>query len=145
VPGLVGRDLGAIRHVVCASPTYFKKSGRPKAPQDLRDHNCLVNPFSRPKNWPFANSSRPLLVEVKGSLSSTSNDVLIQMALHHCGIIRVPLDTVKVEIADKRLEMIFRKSSLSPERMCAYVAKTGRLPAKTAEFVGFLKAAIGPG
>jgi DNA-binding transcriptional LysR family regulator len=145
VPGVVGHDLGAIQHMVCASPNYFKKFGRPKAPQDLRDHNCLVNPFSRPKSWPFANSSRPLLVEVKGSLSSTSNDVLIQMALHDCGIIRVPLDTVKAEIADKRLEMIFRKSSLSPERMCAYVAKAGRLPAKTADFISFLKAKLGPG
>jgi len=145
VPGVVGHDLGAIRHVVCASPSYFKKSGRPKAPQDLRDHNCLVNPFSRPKNWPFANSSRPLLVEVKGSLSSTSNDVLIQMALHDCGLIRVPHDTVQAEIAERRLEAIFKKTSLSPERMCAYVAKAGRLPAKTAEFINFLKVELGPG
>jgi len=144
VPGLVGRDLGAIRHVICASPDYFNKSGRPKSPQDLGQHNCLVNPSSRPKSWPFQNSSRPLLVEVKGSLSSNSNDVLIQMALHDCGIIRVPFDTVKTEIAAEKLEVIFRKSSLSPERMGAYVAKAGRLPAKTADFVSFLKAALGP-
>jgi DNA-binding transcriptional LysR family regulator len=143
VPGLVGHDLGAIRHVVCASPNYFDKSGRPKAPQDLGEHNCLVNPSSRPKSWPFQNSARPLLVEVKGSLSSNSNDVLIQMALHGCGIIRVPLDSVEREIAAKGLEAIFRKSSLSPERMCAYVAKAGGLPAKTAEFVKFLKAELG--
>src|ERR1700704_1704290 len=80
------------------------ESGRPKSPQDLGGHNCLVNPSSRPKSWPFQNSPRPLLVEVKGSLSSNSNDVLIQMALHHCGIIRVPVDTVKTEIAEEKLE-----------------------------------------
>src|SRR5262245_13408797 len=43
LPGIVGRDLGAVRHVICASPAYFKTFGRPKAPQDLRDHNCLAN------------------------------------------------------------------------------------------------------
>jgi DNA-binding transcriptional LysR family regulator len=132
VPGLVGHDLAEL----------FEKSGRPKAPQDLGAHNCLVNPSSRPKSWPLQNSARPLLVEVKGSLSSNSNDVLIEMALHGCGIIRVPLDSVEREIAAKGLEAIFRKSSLSPERMCAYVAKAGRLPAKTAEFVKFLKAEL---
>jgi DNA-binding transcriptional LysR family regulator len=145
VPGLVGRDLGAVRHVICASPAYFNKCGRPKAPRDLAAHNCLVNPSSRPKSWPFQNSPRPLLVEVKGSLSSNSNDVLIRMALADCGIIRVPLATVTAEIAAKRLETIFGKTSLSPERMGAYVAKVGRLPAKTAEFVDFLKAKLGPG
>jgi DNA-binding transcriptional LysR family regulator len=71
--------------------------------------------------------------------------VLIRMALHHCGIIRVPLATVTMEVAEKKLEVIFRKSSLSPERMGAYLAKAGRLPAKTADFVSFLKAALGPG
>jgi hypothetical protein len=29
--------------------------------------------------------------------------------------------------------------------MCAYVAKAGRLPAKTADFISFLKAKLGPG
>jgi len=144
LPGVVAHDLGAIRHVICGSPDYFRKFGRPQAPQDLQAHNCLADLYSGPKSWPFRNSSRPLLVEVKGSLSSNSNDVLIQMALHDCGIIRVPFDTVKTEIAAEKLEVIFRKSSLSPERMGAYVAKEGRLPAKTADFVSFLKAALGP-
>ena len=31
-PGLIDRDLGAIRHVVCASPKYFQRFGRPKKP-----------------------------------------------------------------------------------------------------------------
>ena len=43
LPGLIDRDLGAIRHVVCASPKYFQRFGRPKKPEDLREHSCLVN------------------------------------------------------------------------------------------------------
>ena len=105
LPGIVAHDLGAIRHVICGSPAYFRKFGRPDTPQDLRAHNCLADLYSGPKSWPFRNSSRPLLVEVKGSLSSNSNAVLIQMALDGCGIIRVPLHTVKTEIADKRLDV----------------------------------------
>jgi DNA-binding transcriptional LysR family regulator len=144
LPGFVGRDLGAIAHVICASPDYFRRFGRPNAPQDLREHNCLVDLYSGPKSWPFQNSSRRLLVEVKGSPSSNSNAVLIQMALDGCGIIRVPRHTVKTEIAEKRLDVILKNVSLSPERMCAYYAKAKRLPAKTADFITFLAASIGP-
>ena len=139
LPGVVARDLGAVRHVICGAPDYFEQFGRPKTPQDLRAHNCLVDLYSGPKSWPFRNASRPLLVEVKGSLSSDSNAVLIRMALDGCGIIRVPQHAVAAEIGAGTLEVIFKTMSLSPERMCAYHAKAKRLPAKTADFIAFLE------
>jgi DNA-binding transcriptional LysR family regulator len=143
VPGVVGHDLGPIRHVICGSPRYFQKFGRPKAPQDLRGHNCLADPFSAAKAWPFRNAARPLLVEVKGSMSSNSAAVRVALALQHCGITRVPLHAVSGEIAARRLEVVFKASTLSPERMVAYVAKSKRLPAKTANFIDFLKSTLG--
>ncbi len=142
LPGVVAHDLGEIPHVICGSPDYFRQFGRPKTPQDLREHNCLVDLYSGPKSWPFRNASRPLLVEVKGSLSSNSNAVLIRMALDGCGITRVPLHAVRTEIKERRLEVIFKNASLSPERICAYYAKVKRLPAKTADFIGFLETSL---
>lgn len=142
LPGVVAHDLGSIRHVICGSPKYFRKFGRPKRPQDLRGHNCLADLYSGPKRWPFRNSPRPLLVEVKGSLSSNSSAVLIRMALDGSGIIRVPLHTVQKEIADKKLDVIFKNVSLSPERISAYYVRAKRLPAKTADFIGFLKTSL---
>jgi DNA-binding transcriptional LysR family regulator len=53
LPGVVARDLGAIRHVICGSPDYFRKFGRPQAPQDLQAHNCLADLYSGRKSWPF--------------------------------------------------------------------------------------------
>ena len=142
IPGVVAHDLGSIRHVICGSPGYFRRFGRPNSPQDLRAHNCLADLYSGPKSWPFRNASRPLLVEVKGSLSSNNNAVLIQMALSGSGIIRVPLHAVKAEIADKRLEIVLKNASLSLERMCAYYAKVKPLPAKTSDFIDFLQASL---
>src|SRR5262249_3750499 len=89
VPGLIDSDLAAIKHVICASPKYLKRFGRPRKPQDLREHNCLVNALATPKGWPFQNGSRQFLLEVKGALSSNSSAVLIQTALQGHGIIRV--------------------------------------------------------
>jgi len=142
VPGLIDRDLGRIKHVVCASPKYLERFGRPKKPQDLREHNCLVNLLSAPKGWPFQNGSRESLVEVKGSLSSNSSDVLIQMALQGHGIIRAPHYAVKAQLAGKTVQPIFEGMTLSPERMRAYFSKAKHLPAKTTDFIHFLQASV---
>lgn len=143
LPGLVGRDLGVVEHVVCASPNYLKTFGCPKSPQDLRRHNCITDFYSGQKNWPFKTSSHGrMLVDVSGSLSSDSAAIQIQLALKSCGIIRVPLYAVKSEIADKKLTVILAKTSLSSERMSAYSAKAKHLPAKTAEFLGYLERSL---
>ncbi|MDH7798350.1 MULTISPECIES: LysR family transcriptional regulator [unclassified Beijerinckia] len=148
LPGLLERDLGPVPHVICAAPAYFARCGRPQDPQDLRQHNCLVNLYGGPKSWPFQAASRPLLIEVKGSLSSNNTAALIQMALQGWGIIRVPLSAVQAELAEMRLETILDQVALSPERISLYFSKAKHLPAKTSDFIQFLLAAMaekGPG
>jgi DNA-binding transcriptional LysR family regulator len=141
VPGLVDCDLGSVDHVVCASPAYLERAGRPKRPEDLREHNCLVNLAGAAKDWPFQSAAKSLLVPVKGTLSANSADVLIQLALQGHGIVRVPRYSVRAELAGKSLEALFEHTTLSPERLCAYYSKAKHLPAKTLDFVNFLQSA----
>jgi DNA-binding transcriptional LysR family regulator len=141
-PGLVDQDLGEIEHVICASPEYFRRFGRPREPQDLREHNCLANLSTGPKDWPFQSGSRHLFVGVKGMISCNSNDVLIRMALQGYGIVRAPRYAVRAELESKALEAIFEGMTLSPERICAYFSKAKHLPAKTIDFVRFLQASV---
>jgi DNA-binding transcriptional LysR family regulator len=84
-----------------------------------------------------------MLVEVKGALSSNSAAVLVQMALHGDGIVRVPHYAVKARLADKSLQAVFESATLSPERMRAYFSKAKHLPAKTTDFIQFLQASVG--
>ena len=79
---------------------------------------------------------------MKGALSSNSSAVLIQMALQGHGIIRVPHYAVKARLANKTLQAIFEGTTLSPERMRAYFSKAKHLPAKTTDFVQFLRASV---
>jgi len=46
--------------------------------------------------------------------------------------------------AGKRLDVIFKNISLSPERVAAYHPKAKRLPAKTADFIAFLTHSLRP-
>jgi DNA-binding transcriptional LysR family regulator len=141
-PGLTGRDLGEIRHVICAAPDYFRRCGRPKEPHELARHNCLTGQFSGAREWPFKAASRPFRVAVKGSLSSNSHAALIEMGLEGLGVIRVPRYTVQAQLKKKSLEAIFEGVALSPERLFAYFSKAKLLPAKTTEFIRFLQTSL---
>mgnify|MGYP000953599302 CR=1 FL=1 len=110
--------------------------------QDLREHNCLINLYSGAKEWPFKLGTRAVNVEVKGTLSSNSAAVLIQMAVEGCGIVRVPRYAVGPELAHRRLEPALEASAASPERVSIYCSKGRHLPAKTTEFIQFLRAAL---
>lgn len=39
---LVARNLGTIRMIMCASPSYVKKNGAPKTIADLNKHSCIM-------------------------------------------------------------------------------------------------------
>ena len=79
---------------------------------------------------------------MKGAVSSNSPAALIQMALEGHGIVRVPHYAVKARLANKTLQAIFEGMTLSPERMRAYFSKAKHLPAKTTDFIQFLRASL---
>lgn len=90
---LVTRKITDIERVVCAAPSYLAKHGTPKAPDDLRQHNCL-RLFTQPalSVWPFNDPharGRPRMIEVEGRLSANNADTLLQMAVGGLGIARL--------------------------------------------------------
>ena len=40
-PGLVGRPLFPIEHLLCATPQYLAEHGTPEHPHDLLEHSCI--------------------------------------------------------------------------------------------------------
>ena len=43
--GVVARRLASCRSVLCASPAYLKRRGRPERPEDLKSHECITHAF----------------------------------------------------------------------------------------------------
>lgn len=138
-PGLVGHELGVVDFVVCASPAYLREAGGLKQPQDLRDHTCLVNPFSAPKEWPFKQAGRLVHVAVKGPLSANSDAVLVHMAVEGCGVIRVPRVLVAGLVESGALQVVLQSASTPADRVSIYYSKAKALPAKTTDFIGFVQ------
>lgn len=88
---LIASHLAPLRRLVCASPGYLKRSGRPKTLKDLLDHECLtVSSKPTPRGWwtfPGLNRGAPLAV--KGRLQCDDTETLLDAAVAGFGIVHL--------------------------------------------------------
>lgn len=108
----VARDMIAvrigpeIRMAAVATPSYFEKHGKPKAPQDLAHHTCINMRFATLGNvyaWEFEKGSREVNVRVEGQLTVNDIAVIKQAALNGAGIAFTPEDIVQPHIESGQL------------------------------------------
>jgi DNA-binding transcriptional LysR family regulator len=64
------------------------------------------------------------------------------MALDGCGIVRVPLYAVRTEIADKRLNVIFKNLSLFAGTNVRLPRKSKAAARETSDFINFLETSL---
>jgi DNA-binding transcriptional LysR family regulator len=86
---LVTRRIGDMRRVICASPAYIARHGVPLVPADLARHNCmLLTGFARLADWPMRVDGKTIELEVKGTITCNSAELLFDMACAWLGIAR---------------------------------------------------------
>ena len=107
--GLVSRKIVDLSRVVCASPGYLASHGRPAEPADLARHACLTlsrNPGSA--SWPFRINGKLTRIDVKGSVSADSADMLLQLAIGGAGILRLSEHVVAPSIHEGLLQPLLQ-------------------------------------
>ena len=116
---LLSLRLARARRVVCASPDYLKRAGRPRRPAELARHRCLVNPATAaPTTWQLRGREGPLAVEVRAALSVNSSIALRDAALAGLGLALLPEFVVAGELRDGRLESVL--TAYEPEPLQIY-------------------------
>ena len=69
--GLVARRVGHIRRVLCASPAYLQRAGRPDHPAELTSHECLRwRTLEGGRVWRFRSGTDPFSVTPQGRFAS---------------------------------------------------------------------------
>ena len=107
--GLVARKIVDLRRVVCASPAYLARHGRPAEPADLGRHACLTlsrNPGSG--SWQFRINGKLTRIDVKGPASADSADMLLRLAIEGVGILRVSEHVVARSIHEGLLQALLQ-------------------------------------
>lgn len=136
---LIARKLMTLPHVICGSPHYFDRAGRPSAPEDLRSHNCvLFTPTGHVQEWSFARDGRTVLVPVSGRYRVTTSLAVRDALLAGFGLNLIPRIYVEKDLAEGRLETVLAEWSFIETSIYAIYPSRQYILPKVRSFVEFL-------
>lgn len=144
-PGLIARRLAPVRLVACAAPSYLRRHGTPREPEDLARHACLVYSGSTYRNeWRFRRDGDERVVKVSGPLRGNSGDVLLAAALAGLGVVYEPSFLVYEALRARQLVPVVQ--SWTPDEFGLYAVYANRrfLPPKVRRYIDFLAERFGP-
>ncbi|TFY86025.1 LysR family transcriptional regulator [Pseudomonas nabeulensis] len=95
-PGLVGRPLFPIEHLLCATPQYLAEHGTPQHPHDLLEHSCIyLGETPADARWKFRQAGKTVTVGVRGRYAANHTGVRMDAVLQHVGIGSLPYFTAR--------------------------------------------------
>lgn len=119
---LVARRLAAHQRVLCASPSYIKRHGAPRTPQELADHDCLQFSFiDNRRSWRLRrrdDAGAPVEeVPIRGVVQADNADVLRQAAIAGLGVAMLAHWLVHADLRAGRLLRLMEEYAVNPGPM----------------------------
>ena len=142
-PGLIVRRLADFRMVICASPEYLARHGRPEHPSELTKHNCVIF-YDTPtlgrdgRDWHFIGPDSEFSLKVSGNLETNSAIAFRRAALLGQGIIMTPAPLVFDDLKSGALVSILGEFLPRQFSIDAFYPHRAHLPAKVRTFVDLL-------
>lgn len=135
---LIATRVGAVRRVLCASPDYLRRNGRPETPGDLSRHQSVrFLSDSAPNAWTFGDDGA-VAADPPARLFANTADVAIAAALDGRGITRVLSYQIADEVAEGRLERVLDDFAPPPVPVHVVHRETGAVSARVRAVVDFL-------
>jgi DNA-binding transcriptional LysR family regulator len=136
---LMVRKLADLKWVVCASPGYLDRHGRPATPDALDAHNCLIHlTLGHGRMWRFMGKREPLAIKVRGSYSANSVNLLRDAAITGLGIAMLPTYCVASDLQSGRLVALLTGWPIADQPLYAVHPFGTNAPQKVRAFVEFL-------
>ena len=132
--------LAEARQALVASPVYLDKRDAIKDPQDLLEHNCLVNWNKSPTGtWNFTGPDGPVSIRAQGSLRADFGDALKEAAMAGLGISMHPYYMIAEEIEQGLLTVVLPEYEPSGLDVYAIYSSRKNMPVRVQLFLDFLK------
>jgi len=138
---LVSVRLADNRRMCVATPTYLKRRGTPRTPQELNQHDCLMlsSDASQARGWAFVVDGKVEHLRPGGPLDCSDGQVLHDWCLGDHGIAWRSSWEVSQDIAQGRLIRILEEFAAPPNGIYAVFAQRKHLPLRVRLWVDFLK------
>ena len=135
--------------ILCASPEYLDKRGRPLHPRELVDHEALIPPISSlQRGLTFYNDlwgddepggeSFTVVPNASSALRTTHVDTNYAAALAGLGIAGLPSMVIEDALTESALERVLPGWRLFDLTLWAAMPSRKHLPARTRAFLDFL-------
>jgi DNA-binding transcriptional LysR family regulator len=136
----VAKKLGTSRNLVCASPAYLRRRGRPKVPADLAEHACIGYTYAvTGDEWHLADDSgKPHVVKVTCAMHTNNGDTARAAALAGRGIVWQPTFLIGEDLREGRLVPLLPGYHLPDIDVLAVYPSRRHLSAKVRVMVDFL-------
>ena len=138
------RLLVSGERVVCASPAYWAKAGKPDHPDELTTHNCLIlaRPGAPLASWPFRSGNKNFSVKVSGDRQASDGGVLREWAVNGQGVIIKNRWDIRQELISGALQTAL--DDYVAERVNLYAVYAGNPPSRrVAALIDYLVEALG--
>lgn len=150
----VARRLARSEVILCATPEYLDRRGRPQHPRDLLHHDALIPPISAlQRGLTFysghfgddepAGESYTLVPSASAALRTTHVDTNYAAALQGLGIAGLPSMVIEDALVEHALERVLPGWRLFDLQIWAAVPSRKHLPARTRALLDFLVEVFG--
>lgn len=128
---LVARRVGSTRRVLCASPDYLARRGRPGSPGQLPDHDTIEFSAMTPGGeWVFGATGKDRVFRPQSRLRVNTGDAAIAAALAGRGITRVLSYMIAGPLKSGALELVLDDYAAPPVPIHIVHKEPGRTSAR---------------
>ncbi|AEH88733.1 MULTISPECIES: LysR family transcriptional regulator [Mesorhizobium] len=136
---LIARRIAPSWEVICASPEYIDRRGRPTKPSDLQDHDCLDYALRAGRGkWRFDGPEGEVAVKVSARMTATNGQLLRDAALSGAGIVLGPTFLLGEAVRSGWLEIVMPLFKPVGRSIYAVYPSRRHLSAKVQSFVTLL-------
>lgn len=145
-PNFVAIKLAVNQRVVCGTPAYFRKHGKPKTLDDLKQHNCLAFNLQggQQRGWYFLKDGKTVTVRVEGNLDCNDGELLHRWVSEGLGLGWRSTWEIQGQLQNGELVTVLDEFALPAYDIMAVYPQQKHLPAKVRFFIEHLKKVYRP-
>ena len=142
---LVSVRLADNRRMCVAAPSYLKRAGTPKHPQELNRHECLTlsSDASQTRGWAFKIDDQLSHLRPSGRLDCSDGQVLHTWCLQGLGVAWRSTWEVEQQLAAGELVEVLGDFAAPPNGIYAVVPQRKHLPLRVRLWIDFTKHSYG--
>ena len=134
---LIAIEVGKVRQVVCASPGYLSRYGRPETPHDLTEHRCIQSfKGGAPAEWAFkmpsgkiehfAVNARLTLNSIEGIVDANLQDGGLAQLYSYQVAPHVASGDTEIVLADYEVDpipvnLVYPQGKITPQKLRAFI------------------------